>query len=481
MSLQPQFEIDRSPPFHGPLSPILVTFPDSPTASFTTPGTSPSGGITRPDHLLHQPVPGISSTPVEEQSRDGLVTESANQNLLPPVRPRSRSGSSGQSAAGNWWDNYCDRSSYEVSEQEFWSAGRDIRKIPIVSTDISELGFTSSSSDTSEVFSPQVISMAPPSPACNEAAKALATAKKVLQVRIDLLDADEIDSSYLHTIPEELDGIRNLLTDFMVQIRNFVEEYSQELDPSVVSSWEEESKKAKKQVLDHKKLVWAKYNQINPVKPLSYYEQQSLNNQAKQLTLQETSVGKTVGVEETRVLGVAAVKYQALVDSSKKILEITREREEEDLIAEDDEKIRKYMRELGDVKILVEKFCADIREFKEHTVIHKLSSDKHQNVENFQHNVETKFATYVKNLEEQDADRALFTLDTTSGEKVKWPKFSGSIEENFAKFKEKFDNAAKLNRTSRTVQLTKLRECLSGYPLTLVPETTRDITEALTF
>ena len=171
---------------------------------------------------------------MEEQS------ESANQNLLPPVRPRSRSGSSGQSGAGNWWDNYCDRSSYEVGEQEFWSAGRDIRKIPIVSTDISELGFTSSSSDTSEVFPAQV--MAPPSPACNAGAKALATAKNVLQVRIDLLDADEIDSSYLHTIPEELDGIRNLLTDFMVQIRNFLEEFSQELDPTVVSSWEEESK-----------------------------------------------------------------------------------------------------------------------------------------------------------------------------------------------------------------------------------------------
>ena len=455
-----------------------MTFPDSPTVTFTTPGTSPSTGIIRPELILQQPVLGISSLPAEEQSSDGLVSGQANQNLLPPVRPRSRSGSSGQSGAGNWWDNYCDRSSYEVGEQEFWSAGRDIRKIPIVSTDISELGFTSSSSDTSEVFPAQVISMAPPSPACNGAAKALATAKNVLQVRIDLLDPDEIDSSYLHTIPEELDGIRNLLTDFMVQIRNFLEEFSQELEPSVVSSWEEESKKAKKLVLDHKKLVWAKYNQISPVKPLSYYEQQSLHNQAKQLSMQKTSVDKTVGVEETRMIGVAEVKYQALVDSSKKILDVIREREEEDLIDEDDEKIRKYMRELCDLKLLVDKFCADIRGFKEHTVIHKLSPDKHQNVENFQHNVETKFATYVKNLEEQDAERALFTLDTTTGEKVKWPKFSGNLEENFAKFKEKFDNAAKLNRTSRTVQLTKLRECLSGYPLTLVPETTKDITEA---
>ena len=136
------------------------------------------------------------------------------------------------------------------------------------------------------------------------------------------------------------------------------------------------------------------------------------------------------------------------------------------------------MRELGDVRALVDKFGAAVFDFKEHTVIYKLTPDKHQNIDTFLHNVETKFAAYVKDLEEQDVDRALYTLDTTPGEKVKWPKFAGSIEENFAKFKEKFENAAKLNRTSKVIQLTKLRECLSGYPLSLVPETTTDITEA---
>ena len=136
------------------------------------------------------------------------------------------------------------------------------------------------------------------------------------------------------------------------------------------------------------------------------------------------------------------------------------------------------MRELGDFKLTAEKFFADIQEFKEHTVLHKLTPDKHQNVEYFHLNVEKHLETYVKHLEQEDAERSLFTLETASGEKVKWPKFSGEIEENFAKFKEKFEHAAKLNRSSRTVQLTKLRECLSGYPLTLVPETTLDITTA---
>ena len=136
------------------------------------------------------------------------------------------------------------------------------------------------------------------------------------------------------------------------------------------------------------------------------------------------------------------------------------------------------MRELGDLKLSVDKFFSDVKEFKEHTVLHKLHPDKHQNVENYCINVEKHLDTYLKDLEEEDADRALFTLDTTAGEKVKWPKFTGEIEKNLAKFREKFEQAAKLNKTSKTVQLTKLRECLSGYPLSLVPEKTTDISTA---
>ena len=185
-----------------------------------------------------------------------------------------------------------------------------------------------------------------------------------------------------------------------------------------------------------------------------------------------------MGVEQTKILGIDQIKYDALVTSSKRILETIRDRERDDLIEEEDEKIRKYMREMKDMNSMVTKFLTDITEFKEHTVLFKLSEDKHINVDQFQKNVERKFTTYIKNLEEQDSERSLFTLDTTPGEAVKWPKFGGNIEENFSKFREKFENAAKLNRASRTVQLTKLRECLSGYPLKLVPETTSDITEA---
>ena len=141
-----------------------------------------------------------------------------------------------------------------------------------MSTDISELAFTSSDSEPSDEEPVFHINTMAPSTACTEAAKALVKAKNVLQVRIDMLDPDEIDSSYLHTITEELDGIRNLLQEFMVLIMTFLDDFSSELESSVVTSLQEESTKAKKSVIEHKKLVWTKFNAINPVKPLTYFE-----------------------------------------------------------------------------------------------------------------------------------------------------------------------------------------------------------------
>ena len=258
----PKSEEDKSPPHHGPLSPLTVPIPDcTETGGFTTPGSSPPIGS---------------------------------------------------------WDNYLDRSSYELGEDQFWHVRHNTWKIPIVTTDISDLELTASSSETSEVsdsvFLVEEETMAP-SEGCNNAAKGLVAAKINLLSRIEVLDPDDIDQSFLHTIPGELDSIRDLLADFFSKIISFQSDFSEELDPSVVSSWQEEKKRVKKLVLDHKKLAWAKYTSLCPVKTLSHFEEQSLRNQTKQLVLQEASVGKTVGVEEKRILGIAEVKYQALVNS----------------------------------------------------------------------------------------------------------------------------------------------------------------------
>ena len=75
---------------------------------------------------------------------------------------------------------------------------------------------------------------------------------------------------------------------------------------------------------------------------------------------------------------------------------------------------------------------AKVEELRELTVIYKLPVDKNSALNAAIDNLEAKFKVYTKSIEKQDTERALYTLDLTSGEKVSWPKFAGNIEENFS-------------------------------------------------
>ena len=125
-----------------------------------------------------------------------------------------------------------------------------------------------------------------------------------------------------------------------------MEEFRSELEPSVIASWKDEIKKSKKLVNDHKKRVWTECNKLKPPKQMSHFEYQSLENQSKQINLQQMNVDSTVGIEEKRVSGIAQVKFDEIMKCSKSIVDMLESRDEEVLENEHDEIIRKYMREL---------------------------------------------------------------------------------------------------------------------------------------
>ena len=132
----------KSPPHHGPLSPIRVSASDcTETGVFTTPGNSPVVGS---------------------------------------------------------WDNYADRSSYELEDDQFRHVRSNTWKIPIVTTDISDLGLTSGSNcsdkseDSDSVFLAVGDTMVP-SEDCNNAAQELVDAETNLQTRMEIMDPDDID------------------------------------------------------------------------------------------------------------------------------------------------------------------------------------------------------------------------------------------------------------------------------------------------
>ena len=81
----------------------------------------------------------------------------------------------------------------------------------------------------------------------------------------------------------------------------------------------------------------------------------------------------------------------------------------------------------------------------------------------------------VEAVEKEDTRRNLFSLEKESSSKVEYPKFTGKFSECFVKFQEKMERALKANRVPKMDQVDKLREHLSGFALSLVPDTVKDI------
>ena len=79
---------------------------------------------------------------------------------------------------------------------------------------------------------------------------------------------------------------------------------------------------------------------------------------------------------------------------------------------------------------------------------------------------------------EEDTEQALFSLEQSKGEILKYPTFAGDAGQDFMKFKEKTEYRFKRNQVAKQDPLEKLRENLKGQALRFIPETTEDIDAA---
>ena len=177
----------------------------------------------------------------------------------------------------------------------------------------------------------------------------------------------------------------------------------------------------------------------------------------------------------------AAVKYNTLLNMA---LTAKQDMEEDGLYLESasDEKISRLVQKISRYEKLRDKIQNSHNEYLEFTALHKPDNilyDAAKLVTAVQ-DATTCIDNLIKDLETEDEDRGLATLLPRKAEKMKWPAFSGNPGENFFKFKEQFFKVAKQNMTSKSDQLTKLRENLKDFPLTLVPDTTESVEAAFT-
>ena len=95
--------------------------------------------------------------------------------------------------------------------------------------------------------------------------------------------------------------------------------------------------------------------------------------------------------------------------------------------------------------------------------------------------VEKAVSETVGLIKSEDDSRALYTLDSNKHELVKYPTFQGLDNEDFNLFKTKVEKAFETNRVIMSDRVTKLRSCLRGNALSLVPESSvKSISDAWT-
>ena len=108
-----------------------------------------------------------------------------------------------------------------------------------------------------------------------------------------------------------------------------------------------------------------------------------------------------------------------------------------------------------------------------------MKPDLSDKVEDLMEDTTKRFTQLVKDVREQDKNRELYSLAGANSEQVKLPKFSGSSGEDFLTFKKKLLAAFEKNRVPVSDKVEKLRTCLSGEALALVPEKPRISTQLL--
>ena len=210
--------------------------------------------------------------------------------------------------------------------------------------------------------------------------------------------------------------------------------------------------------------------------PMSVFEKEMLVIEKRKMKMNEDALD----TKRSDALATAKPLKQLVMELCTELDEELDQTTSAQLQSGDDQLVTKTMLRLAGWKSKMESVRTTHQEFLTTTAVFRLPETEHVAVSAAVERTKESLADIVTIAEDEDEKRQLFSLDTSvRGEQVKWPEFAGDTGEDFFKFKKDFLDAAKQNKTSTRNQITKLRENLSGYAKSLVPNSITDITRGL--
>ena len=491
-----------SPPSHLP----LVTLPNHPPLS---PITGDSG------QLLTGTPSSVLSAPAPVERLQSRLQRSNIQDWVANLSPEPEGD----------WDSYNNSPSYNQQEK-FWNSREeaqndgdiaytsdryflspvpsssqepDIQQVELVDTICSELDsdidlVTCVRKGDLEMSGPGVEDSATQRRADLTSLEGkLHTAKQRHTYLLERLTEEDVDEDSVASgeIAEDLRVIKNEEIWMACSIKEMVDIYRVELGETKVTEWENYLIELPRKVKAHSKKIKDKIRLVAPPRNLSSYEIEMLEIQRKLVNIeiqrqQDSKEQKDQEKKKAKSQVTAKVNdFRNKVRRFEEHIKLIETRDDPDYweTAEDEEIIAC----MKDLKTWETNLAAIEKVYIEAENLAKLHGEPEDasvtgfdiaSVKALLLDLRLDFKDAKDAIVMQDSDRNLFSLNTTKGEVLKYPTFSGDPSQDYVKFKEKMVNRFKRNHVAKQDQLEKLRENLKGQASRLVPESTKNIDTA---
>ena len=459
--------------------------------------------VTLPNHSPLSPIPHISGSAENIFTPDRVFISPEpvdRRNPKPDIRVDVRQWVEAVTPEQEW-DTFNPIPTFQ-NHQEFWNS-RGL--LPLVSDSQNNLQFDKShqiqivSTDLSESNSSgslTCINKEMSSSATTEMEAVYAKIKtnqskiKYLIERLTEADVDE-ESVKDGLIKERLKEIRDLEVSVGTCAFEFIDKHGSELGDERCKSLKDNLAELSSLVKAHEKKIRAQIKLIEPPKNLSSYESEMLDMQRKlvEIEMQKQNNDSLQRIQEEK-RGKAEVTgkvsdFRNKVRRLEELIKLVEMRDDPDFWVNVESEI--ISQTMKDLKSWDSELAAVEKVYIEVDNLIKVYGEPENAATtgyNFAHikSLMDDLRIDLKNAKDavikEDTDRALFSLESTKGEVLKYPTFSGDPSQDYIKFKDKMDYRFRRNRVAKQDQLEKLREVLKGQALRLVPESTKDVDSA---
>ena len=300
------------------------------------------------------------------------------------------------------------------------------------------------------------------------------------QVEDELDDLDPASITREEAMQVETDLTR--IWDMKNLFRNLVRELIAPLTNEDVNRklWENHSKEVVNKVISHKKKVRAAVEVLLPTERMTEFQRKTIELQQKSLDESLAARKQQEGAAKKAAWAEAKVRLQTFRDEYNTLVaEINLD--QTDWKDRDDPTISKNVQELKSWKKSYQTIVTNFREYERITEIHGEEDPSAEELSAAREEftaVKDAFDKAKENIETADRVRELFSGQPKVGEKLDYPKYTGAAHEDYVKFHDKMVKAFRRNGVAKADQVDKLRTVLSGFALSLVPESTETIEKA---